>query len=122
MSLQVDIKHRQGAFDLDLHFACGAGITALFGRSGAGKTTLIDLIAGLRRPQQGRIQVADRVLVDTAQGIFLPPHRRSLRLAGRVRRGERIGRSGRIGLIRPPRATAVRTRCGCAATVGRACR
>ena len=78
MSLQVDIKHRQGAFDLDLHFACGAGITALFGRSGAGKTTLIDLIAGLRRPQQGRIQVADRVLVDTAQGIFLPPHRRSL--------------------------------------------
>ncbi|MBX3453544.1 molybdenum ABC transporter ATP-binding protein [Ferrovibrio sp.] len=78
MSLQVDIQHSQGAFDLALRFECGAGITALFGRSGAGKTTLIDLIAGLRRPQQGRIAVAGRVLVDTAQGIFLPPHKRSL--------------------------------------------
>ena len=78
MSLRVDIKHRQGAFDLAVRFECGPGITALFGRSGAGKTTLVDLIAGLRRPQQGRIEADGRVLVDTAQGIFLPTHRRRL--------------------------------------------
>ncbi len=78
MSLLVDIRHRQGSFDLNVAFECGPGITALFGRSGAGKTTLVDLIAGLRKPQQGSIKVADRVLVDTARDIFLPTHRRSL--------------------------------------------
>jgi len=78
MSLEVALQHRQGGFTLDAVFACGAGITALFGRSGAGKTTLVNLIAGLARPQAGRIAIDGRVLVDTAAGIFVPPHRRRI--------------------------------------------
>lgn len=78
MSLSVSVQHRQGDFTLDADFACDHGLTALFGRSGAGKTTLVNLIAGLVRPQQGRIAIGDRVLVDTARNIFVPPHRRRL--------------------------------------------
>lgn len=78
MSLEVNIRHQQGDFTLEAQFECGPGVTALFGRSGAGKTTLVNLIAGLLRPQQGRIVVAGRVLLDTAQRIFLPPHKRRI--------------------------------------------
>lgn len=78
MSLQVAIKHQQGDFTLAADFACDHGLTALFGRSGAGKTTLVNLIAGLIRPQQGRISINDRMLVDTASGIFVPPHQRRI--------------------------------------------
>lgn len=78
MSLDVDIRHAQGDFRLEARFQCGAGITALFGRSGAGKTTLVNLIAGLLKPQRGRIAVAGRVLVDTDKGIFLAPHQRRI--------------------------------------------
>ncbi|HEX6957927.1 MAG TPA: molybdenum ABC transporter ATP-binding protein [Ferrovibrio sp.] len=78
MTLAVDIRHAQGGFSLEARFACDAGITALFGRSGAGKTTLVNLIAGLIRPQSGRILLDGRVLADTAAGSFVPPHRRRI--------------------------------------------
>ncbi|WP_428249227.1 molybdenum ABC transporter ATP-binding protein [Ferrovibrio sp.] len=78
MSLDVDIRHSQGDFTLAARFQCGAGVTALFGRSGAGKTTLVNLIAGLIRPREGRIAVDGRVLVDTRAKIFLPPHKRRI--------------------------------------------
>lgn len=79
MSLEIALRHRQGNFTLDVSFACGSGISALFGRSGAGKTTLVNLIAGLQRPNGGgRIAIDGRVLVDTEQGIFVPPHRRRI--------------------------------------------
>ncbi|GJE11377.1 MULTISPECIES: molybdenum ABC transporter ATP-binding protein [Methylobacterium] len=78
MSIQVDVRLRRGAFALEAAFAAGAGLTTLFGRSGSGKTTLIDLIAGLTRPDRGRIVVGGTVLVDTAGGTFLPPHRRRI--------------------------------------------
>lgn len=76
MSLSVSLRHRLGEFDLDVAFTSHAGVTAIFGPSGAGKTTIIDLVAGLGRPQDGRIALGDRVLVDTARGLFVPPHRR----------------------------------------------
>ena len=78
MSLAVDIHHRLGGFTLQAQFKCQPGITALFGRSGTGKTTLINLIAGLLRPQQGRIGIDGRVLVDTEQRVFVAPHRRRI--------------------------------------------
>jgi len=78
MSLNVAVRHQQGDFTLQADFACDPGLTALFGRSGAGKTTLVNLIAGLIWPQQGRIAIGDRVLVDTANGIFVPPHQRRI--------------------------------------------
>ncbi|EOG5425464.1 molybdenum ABC transporter ATP-binding protein ModC [Cronobacter sakazakii] len=54
----------------------GSGITAVFGMSGAGKTSLINAISGLTRPQHGRIVLNDRVLSDTETDTFLPPEKR----------------------------------------------
>ncbi|MCW1931833.1 molybdenum ABC transporter ATP-binding protein [Pararhodobacter zhoushanensis] len=78
MSVSVQITHTQGAFTLDVAFEAPPGITVLFGRSGSGKTTLINAVAGLLRPQAGRIAVEDHVLFDSARGLFLPPHKRRL--------------------------------------------
>jgi molybdate transport system ATP-binding protein len=78
--ISVDAALKFGAFDLDVAFASDAGITALFGRSGAGKSMTIGLIAGLTHPDRGSIVLDGRVLVDTAQGIFLPAHRRRIGL------------------------------------------
>ncbi|MEO6212351.1 MAG: ATP-binding cassette domain-containing protein, partial [Vicinamibacterales bacterium] len=68
----------QGTFVLDIHEDLGAGITALFGPSGAGKTTILDAIAGLRAPSRGTIAVGARVLFDASRGIKLPPHARHI--------------------------------------------
>lgn len=78
MSLSVDVALTRGAFSLDVAFEAGAGLTALFGRSGSGKSTLIHLIAGLARPDRGRIAVDGRVLVETAARIRVPVHRRRI--------------------------------------------
>jgi molybdate transport system ATP-binding protein len=74
--LEIDIAHRLGQFDLDVHFRSGRGLTALFGRSGAGKTSIVNAIAGLIRPERGRIVVDGSVLLDTEHGICAPAHRR----------------------------------------------
>src|ERR1051326_8795134 len=74
--LEFDVRCRVGSFALDAAFATGGGVTALFGRSGAGKTTVLNLIAGLARPQSGTITVEKRKLYDSAAGIDLPPHAR----------------------------------------------
>jgi molybdate transport system ATP-binding protein len=74
--LEVEIQHRLGAFALDVRFQSGGGLTALFGRSGAGKTSIVNAIAGLIRPRHGRIAVDGAVLLDTGRGICVPAHRR----------------------------------------------
>jgi molybdate transport system ATP-binding protein len=76
VSLSVDIRHRQGGFQLDALFEAEPGVTALFGRSGAGKTTLVYVIAGLIRPDEGRVTVDGEALVDTRRGVFVPRHKR----------------------------------------------
>jgi len=76
--LEVDLEHRVGAFALDIHFTSGSGLTALFGRSGAGKTMTVNAIAGLVRPQRGRIVVDGTVLLDTGSGVRVPAHRRRI--------------------------------------------
>ncbi|MCR9136513.1 MAG: molybdenum ABC transporter ATP-binding protein [Alphaproteobacteria bacterium] len=76
MSLEVSLRSRVGAFDLQAQFIAGPGITALFGHSGAGKTTILKMIAGLARPDTGRIVAGGRVLLDRAEGIDLPSHQR----------------------------------------------
>jgi len=78
MMLDVDIRHRLGAFKLDARFSTGGGLIALFGRSGAGKTTVVNIIAGLLRPDHGRVRVGDMTLVDRDKGIFLPRSRRRI--------------------------------------------
>ena len=75
----VTLTHRQGGFAIDAGFDLhGARVTALFGPSGAGKSTIIAAIAGLFRPDSGRICIAGKTLVDTQTGIFLPPHVRGI--------------------------------------------
>ncbi len=59
-------------FTLEIAARLDAPVTALFGRSGAGKTALLEVIAGLRRPQSALILLAGRVLTDTARGVALP--------------------------------------------------
>ncbi len=76
--LHVDVRHVVPGFSLEVTFDSAGGITALFGRSGAGKTTLINIIAGLIHPDGGRISVDDQVLFDSHQGINLPPEKRRL--------------------------------------------
>ena len=76
--LEVDIEHRLGAFDLDIRFRSGRGLTALFGRSGSGKTSVVNAIAGLIRPLRGRIVADEAVLLDTERGICAPTHRRGV--------------------------------------------
>jgi molybdate transport system ATP-binding protein len=77
--IEVDIQKRVGALELSVQFtAPSAGITALFGRSGAGKTTLVNALAGLIRPDRGRIAIDDDILFSDAEGIDRRPERRRL--------------------------------------------
>ncbi|WFU08845.1 molybdenum ABC transporter ATP-binding protein [Rhizobium sp. CB3090] len=76
MTLTVDIRHRLGAFSLDAAFTSDGGVTALFGRSGSGKTSIIRIIAGLIQPDHGRIDLDGTVLADTDSHVFVPRHRR----------------------------------------------
>ncbi len=78
MSLDVDILLRLGSFDLRTRFTVGGGITALFGPSGAGKTLTLRCIAGLARPDAGRIALDDRTLFDSALSVDLPSRDRSI--------------------------------------------
>jgi molybdate transport system ATP-binding protein len=78
MTLIVDVERTAGGFPLAVRFTSDGQVTALFGKSGAGKTTLVSLIAGLLRPDRGRIALDDTVLVDTAAGIDVPAHRRGV--------------------------------------------
>lgn len=65
-------------FQFDLEFSADRGVTALFGPSGSGKSTTLALLAGLVRPQQGRIVLGDRVLVDTKEHRYVPPEKRQI--------------------------------------------
>lgn len=76
--LEVALKHRFAAFTGDLSFTAPPGVTVLFGRSGSGKTTVARAVAGLLRPEAGRIALQGRVLCDTAAGLWQPPHRRRI--------------------------------------------
>lgn len=77
MSIEAHIRHTLGAFALDVSFCIEKpGVTALFGSSGAGKSTTINALAGLLRPREGRIVVNERVVLDTRTGVFVPPRYR----------------------------------------------
>jgi molybdate transport system ATP-binding protein len=78
MTIEIDVKHRLGNFSLDACFSADSGTVALFGPSGAGKTTLINAVAGLLRPDRGRVVVDGMTLLDTKGGIDVPPHRRRI--------------------------------------------
>ena len=75
-TITLDFVLRQGAFSLEVRERLEARVVALFGPSGAGKTTVLESIAGLRRPDEGVIEIGSDRLVDTSIGLALPPHQR----------------------------------------------
>jgi molybdate transport system ATP-binding protein len=75
--LDVNLIRQQGDFRLDVAFRSpDVGVTALFGRSGAGKTSVVNMVAGLVRPDRGHIVVNSRTLFDAAKGLHVPPEKR----------------------------------------------
>jgi molybdate transport system ATP-binding protein len=79
MMLEVAASKRQGEFSLDVSFDLPtAGVAALFGPSGCGKTTTINIIAGLLKPDRGRVALDGTVLLDTERRIDVPAERRRI--------------------------------------------
>jgi molybdate transport system ATP-binding protein len=76
--LAVDLEKQLGALQLSVRFEAVGGATALFGPSGAGKTSVVNMIAGLLTPDRGLVALDDTVLFDSAAGIDVPPHRRRI--------------------------------------------
>ncbi len=76
--LTVDVEKQLGALKLSVAFQAAGGATALFGPSGAGKTSVVNMIAGLVTPDRGAITIDDTVLFDAAKGISVPPYRRRI--------------------------------------------
>lgn len=83
--LAFEMKHRVGSLGLDVAFELTRPWTILFGPSGSGKSTILRAIAGLMRPDHARIAVRwshhPRTVIDTASGVWMPPHKRPVRWA-----------------------------------------
>jgi len=76
--IDVDIERRVGDFELKVAFRAEAPVVGLFGRSGSGKTTVVNAIAGILRPRRGRIVINEETLFDSDLGIDVAPERRRL--------------------------------------------
>ena len=79
MALDVTVKKRRHDFDIDVSFSCKGGeVLVLIGPSGAGKTTIVRLIAGLENPDEGRIVCGDEIWADSDKGMSQPTRKRRL--------------------------------------------
>jgi molybdate transport system ATP-binding protein len=76
--LRVDVQKQLGEFSLSAAFASEGRVTGLFGASGAGKTSLVNMIAGLLRPDRGTIAIDGETVDDTEKRIHVPPWRRRI--------------------------------------------
>src|SRR4029453_17324214 len=74
--IEVDVEQRLGGFHFAVRFSAEAPILGLFGRSGSGKTSVINAIAGITRPSRGAIRINDVCLFDTTKGIDVSPDKR----------------------------------------------
>ena len=76
--LRVEVFKQLGEFSIEATFTSEGRVTGLFGASGAGKTSLINMIAGLLKPDRGFIAIDNETLDDTAGRLHVPPHRRRI--------------------------------------------
>jgi molybdate transport system ATP-binding protein len=76
--LAVNVEKKLGALKLNVRFNAASGATALLGSSGAGKTSVVNMIAGLLTPDNGSIALDENVLFDAAASINVPPHQRRI--------------------------------------------
>lgn len=76
--ISVDIDKQLGDFALSVSFDGDSGVTALFGPSGSGKTSIVGMIAGLIKPDLGRIVIGGETVFDSTAGIDVPAHRRRI--------------------------------------------
>lgn len=76
--LEMELRRSVGDFDLEIAWKVPRGAVGLFGPSGSGKSTVLHMLAGLLRPDAGRIVLDGDVLCDTDDGIWIPPHRRGV--------------------------------------------
>ena len=76
--LRIRVKRRLAAFPLEIDVDCRYSVTAVYGPSGAGKTSLLNLVAGLLRPDEGEIELQGSPLFSTQRGIDLPPEKRRI--------------------------------------------
>lgn len=76
--LTIKLQHRFEGFRLDVDFTAPPGLTVLFGSSGSGKTSIINAVAGLLRPDVGKVVLAGSTLLDTRAGVYVPPHQRQI--------------------------------------------
>jgi molybdate transport system ATP-binding protein len=78
MSFEVNVGKALGDRQLQRRFAVDGGLTVLFGPSGSGKSSILNMVAGLLRPDWGSIRVNGTSLFDSAAGIDLPPEKRAI--------------------------------------------
>ncbi len=106
--IEVHVCKRQGDFTLEADFARHEhGVTALFGPSGAGKTSVVNMIAGLTRPDKGHVRINGSCLFDSQRGINLPPERRRIGYVfqdGRLLPHLTVAGNLTYGMRRTPRA------------------
>ena len=76
MAIDIDVEKRRGDRIIAARFTAGAGLTALFGPSGAGKTSILNMVAGLLKPDRGHIRIGDHTLF--GDGVDLPPEARRI--------------------------------------------
>lgn len=112
MSFDVAVRRRLGAREIQWNFRSSAGLTAIVGPSGAGKTSLLNMVAGLLEPDEGHIVVAGERLYDSERGVNRPVEQRRagyvfqdarlfphMRVAANLAYGLRVrGMGGRLGM------------------------
>ncbi len=107
--LEVEVRLPLDSFELDVAFAADGPVTGLFGPSGAGKTSLLETVAGLRRGASGRVRLGGRVWLDSAAGHCAPPEARGVGYVPQEGllfphldvRGNLLAGAGRAGRGRP---------------------
>lgn len=112
MSFDIDVSVRRGESAIAARFATGPGATVLFGPSGVGKTSILQMVAGLVRPESGHVRVDGETLFDGAARIDVPPERRRIgyvfqeprlfphmRVGANLRYGMRQGDGDRDGVV-----------------------